>query len=538
MSLDRLRGLLLAAAMAVQCSHSDPTLASDKLKTNGERHPMKKLRILCLHGYHGSAAILRGQMAPLADGMDSLAEFITVDAPSLASGDFGWWHAVANENAGDDEDPGVGPGAKYYKGWKRTRDGIVSIFAQQGPFDGVFGFSQGAALTGLLVGLRAPDGKATEAKPLVFDFAVMTGGFPSIDTGLARMYHDKESYDLPSVHIIGRSDYIVSREVSLSLASRFKDPIILEHSGGHVVAGTLEVRRRFKSFLEEMLRRNQPRVGSGPAVPVAEIIRQSIEVPLWPGRSHPAMKLVFPKVPSKEPWPAMLVFQGGAYATCMGSGGGSAEWAAEQGMVGIRVEYGTRGTDEAYPANYSDAARAMRLVRSRAAEWGIDAKKIGLMGFSAGGHLASLLSTQPDLYRNPADDLAGSVSARPDLLVLAYPVISFVDGYSPGAFVGSAENFFGRGGLGESLRREFSNELHVDAKHPPVFIWTTQDDGLVPYTHSQLFAEACKRAQVPVVYKLYPHGPHGMGLALGQPGEVGQWTSLLMRWVRDQWGML
>lgn len=234
----------------------------------------------------------------------------------------------------------------------------------------------------------------------------------------------------------------------------------------------------------------------------------------------------------------MLVFQGGAYANCNGSGGGSAEWVAEHGMVGIRVEYGTRGTDEFFPANYSDAARAVRLVRDRAAEWGVDARRVGVMGFSAGGHLASLLSTQPDLYRNQQDELAGRVSARPDLVVLAYPVISFVAGYSPGAFVGSVENFFGRGGLSESLRREFSNELHVDEKHPPVFIWTTREDGLVPYTHSQLFVEACQRARVPVEYELYPRGPHGLGLALGVAGEVGQWTSLLLVWLTGQWGPL
>jgi acetyl esterase/lipase len=527
-------GLILAAALAVQCCRSDPAAEPLKMKTRTESEPMKKLRILCLHGYHGSAGVLRDQMASLAGGMDSLAEFVYIDAPSLAAGDFGWWHAVAHENAPDEEDPGVGPGQKHYKGWNRTREAIVSVFSRQGPFDGVFGFSQGAALTGLLTGLRAPDGKPTAAKPLAFDFAVMAGGFLGIDTVLARMYGDGGSYDLPSAHIIGRSDFIVPPEDSRRLAGKFKDPLILEHAGGHVIAGTPEIRKRFASFLEDMLRRKRTR-GGPEAVPGSMPVSQSIEVPLWPGRAHPAMKVVFPKAGGPGPRRAMLVFQGGAYAGCMGSGGGSAEWAAEQGMVGIRVEYGTRSTDKAYPENYSDAARAVRLVRSKAAEWGIDPKRIGAMGYSAGGHLVSLLSTQPDLYRHPGDDLAEAISARPDLVVLAYPVISFVDGYSPGAFVGSAENFFGHGGLGESLRRGFSNELHVDAKHPPVFIWTTRDDGLVPYTHSQLFAEACRRAKVPVAYTLYSHGPHGMGLAIGA-GEAGEWTSLLLAWLKGQWG--
>ncbi|HEY1532723.1 MAG TPA: hypothetical protein VGF76_01850, partial [Polyangiaceae bacterium] len=88
----------------------------------------------------------------------------------------------------------------------------------------------------------------------------------------------------------------------------------------------------------------------------------------------------------------------------------------------------------------------------------------------------------------------------------------------------------------EGLRRQFSNELQVSPGHPPVFLWTTDDDALVPSTHAKLFAEACRRAKVPVVFNLYPHGPHGMGLALGQGGEVGQWTNLLLEWLKQCWG--
>jgi predicted esterase len=107
---------------------------------------MQKLRILCLHGYHGSADVLRGQMTTLTDGMDPLAEFVQVNAPSLASGDFGWWHAVRDEKSTNNEDPGVGPGAARYEGWALTCRWVVSVFKREGPFDGVFGFSQGAAL--------------------------------------------------------------------------------------------------------------------------------------------------------------------------------------------------------------------------------------------------------------------------------------------------------------------------------------------------------------------------------------------------------
>src|SRR5205814_8116557 len=142
---------------------TEPASAEDK-------EPMSRLRILCLHGYHGSAATLRSQMAALVSGLDSLAEFVCSDAPSLAAGDFGWWHASTDPKVAAHEDPGVGGGTKYYVGWQRTRDEIVRVFTTLGPFDGVLGFSQGAALTGLLVGLRAPDGKPTAAQPLSFDF--------------------------------------------------------------------------------------------------------------------------------------------------------------------------------------------------------------------------------------------------------------------------------------------------------------------------------------------------------------------------------
>jgi len=203
-------------------------------------------------------------------------------------------------------------------------------------------------------------------------------------------------------------------------------------------------------------------------------------------------------------------------------------------MLGVEVAYRTRATGDAYPANYADAARAMRLVRQRAAEWGIDPNRVGALGFSAGGHLASLLSTQPKLHIERADDLAAHIHARPDFVILAYPVISFVEGYSPGAFVSSAENFFGRRDLDEELRTGFSNELHVTADHSPVFIWTTADDALVPAEHSRRFVEACRRANTPVAFELFAHGPHGMGLALAQPGEVGTWTHRALAWLRNR----
>jgi acetyl esterase/lipase len=247
------------------------------------------------------------------------------------------------------------------------------------------------------------------------------------------------------------------------------------------------------------------------------------------------MQVFLPASPRSMPMPALLVFRGGAYSTSFGSGDGAAEWAASHGLAGIQVEYRTRATGDSYPASYDDAARAVRLVRRNAGEWGIDPTRIGVLGFSAGGHLASLLSTQPSLHLAPDDDLADRISARPDVVVLAYPVISFVEGYEGGAFLDSAENFLGRRDPSEALRRQFSNELHVDATHPPVFVWTTRDDEIVPFTHAELFARACRSAGVPLVFKLFPHGPHGMGLARDAGSDVATWTSSLLTWLDGQW---
>jgi predicted esterase len=212
---------------------------------------MKRLKILCLHGYNGTADVLRQQMQPLSSGLSELADFTYVTAPSRSVGDFGWWHAVGiGQNA--QQGPGVfASGAIQYKGWNRTQDWMIGVFQQQGPFDGVFGFSQGAALTGLLVGMRTATGKTTSQSPLKFDFAMMVGGFPAVDQSLTSYYDARKSYDLPSVHIIGRSDTIVESDYSLDLARKFKNPLILEHQGGHTIAATPVIRDKVASFLKD-----------------------------------------------------------------------------------------------------------------------------------------------------------------------------------------------------------------------------------------------------------------------------------------------
>jgi hypothetical protein len=183
---------------------------------------MSAMRILCLHGYHGSAAILRSQSAPFAAGLPSNVELVFVDAPSLASGDFGWWH-------------------DGFRGWERTRDWAIDLFAAQ-RFDGVFGFSQGAALAGLLAGLRD-----TVAAPISLDLAIMVGGFTSTAPQHADLFTHKLT--VPSLHVMGRHDGIVPIRDSQLLAQRFLDPVIIEHAGGHVIPDDPAITTRIASFV-------------------------------------------------------------------------------------------------------------------------------------------------------------------------------------------------------------------------------------------------------------------------------------------------
>jgi hypothetical protein len=200
---------------------------------------MHAIRLLCLHGYHGSGEILSRQLAPLVRDLEVPVEFRYVDAPSLAQGDFGWWH-------------------QNFRGWERTRDWAVEVFDREPRFDGVLGFSQGAALTALLVGLRAPDGRVSERKPLSFDFAMMASGFLSDSPMHADLLADQDSFALPSLHMMSRSDPIVAPADSRVLAARFPAPTVVEHSGGHVLASTPPVREKVSRFLADMATRHLP----------------------------------------------------------------------------------------------------------------------------------------------------------------------------------------------------------------------------------------------------------------------------------------
>ena len=249
-----------------------------------------------------------------------------------------------------------------------------------------------------------------------------------------------------------------------------------------------------------------------------------MRIPLW-SELTPHLDVWLPAATTPKRHAAVIVCPGGGYARRADHEGEPfAKLFAEHGFVGAVLHY--RVAPNRHPLPLADGCRAVRLVRHMAADLNIAPHRIALMGFSAGGHLASTVATQPDLHREPADDLAGKISARPDRLILGYPVISFTTKYH----AGSAENLLGRDAP-LSARRQVSNELHVTAQNPPAFLFHTADDPAVPVENSLNFAAACAAQQVPVALHVFAHGRHGVGMASDDP-VLRRWTELLLDWLK------
>jgi len=185
------------------------------------------------------------------------------------------------------------------------------------------------------------------------------------------------------------------------------------------------------------------------------------------------------------------------------------------------------GCSEPWHAPLDDARRAMRIVRHTAGTWNIDAGKIGIMGFSAGGHLASTLGTQFDRGNQAAQDPVERESCRPDFMVLMYPVISFVDAAT---HAGSREALMGKSPEA-ALVASFSSELQVRPDTPPTFLVHASDDQTVPVRNSLLMYDALHGKGIPVEMHILTEGGHGFGLGLGNP-HVNSWTENLRLWLR------
>ena len=182
-----------------------------------------------------------------------------------------------------------------------------------------------------------------------------------------------------------------------------------------------------------------------------------------------------------------------------------------------------------HPIELGDAQRALRLVRHRAPELGVRPDRIGMMGFSAGGHLTATAGTRFDAGSPDAPDPIDRASSRPDFLILGYPVISFDPAVT---HAGSVRNLLGEN-PDPTMIELLSNERHVTADTPPAFLFHTTADTGVPAENSVRFYLALKKAKVPAEMHIFENGPHGVGLALGDPA-LSAWPTLLANWMRGR----
>lgn len=227
--------------------------------------------------------------------------------------------------------------------------------------------------------------------------------------------------------------------------------------------------------------------------------------------------------------PGIVVLPGGGYGgLAMGHEGHEiARWMNSLGISAFICDYRHRGKGYGHPAPSTDASRAIRTVRARADEFGVDPERIGVIGFSAGGHLASTVSTHFDEGASGDSDPIQRVSSRPDFAILCYPVIAFGEPFTHG---GSQRNLLGDNPDPE-LVRKLSNEKQVSKRNPPTFLWHTGDDAAVPVQNSIVFYLALQRAGVPAELHVYETGRHGLGLAKNVPG-ASNWPQEAAAWLK------
>ncbi len=258
---------------------------------------------------------------------------------------------------------------------------------------------------------------------------------------------------------------------------------------------------------------------------------------LWPGKApgalgdadedRPTITLYSPSS-QHDPATAVIVFPGGGYSYLATNHEGRqiANWLNSLGIVAFVVRY-RLGPRYHHPVELGDAQRAIRLVRSRAKEFGVLPDKIGVIGFSAGGHLVSTAETHFDAGDPQAQDPIDRVSSRPDFAILAYPVISFVADYS---HQGSWQNLLGKD-ANLDVRRALSNEFNVTPQTPPTFLFSSSTDTVVPPENSVAFYLALRKANVPAELHIFEKASHGVGLDLDDP-SVGEWNKLAIHWLR------
>lgn len=244
-----------------------------------------------------------------------------------------------------------------------------------------------------------------------------------------------------------------------------------------------------------------------------------------PGQLKDASTLTPYVLDTGKPTSCVIVFPGGGYyVRADHEAEPIALWLNSIGLSAFVLNY--RVFPYTHPSPLIDAQRAIRFVRANASKWNIDPSRIGIIGFSAGGHLASTAGTHYDSGNAASPDPVERVSCRPDAMVLCYPVITLGDFRHDGskmALLGKDAN--------DALIRNLSNETQVSPDTPPAFLFHTADDNVVPVENSLLFAHSMSCNKVPCELHVFPHGPHGVGLA-SDDTVLSQWTTLCANWLK------
>jgi acetyl esterase/lipase len=262
-------------------------------------------------------------------------------------------------------------------------------------------------------------------------------------------------------------------------------------------------------------------------------------VPLWDGPAPqsqgttpndiPTLTVFLPENAGK-PAAAIVICPGGGYAGLAFEHEGTNEgaWFQKKGVAAFVLKYRLPVNGYRHPVPLMDAQRAIRLVRSHAADWKIDPAKIGIMGFSAGGHLASTEETHFDAGNAQAPDPVDKLSCRPDFAVLVYAVISMQDGVT---HQGSKLNLLGPN-PDPALVKNLSNETQVTTQTPPTVLVHAEDDGAVPIENSRLMFAALQKAGVPSVLQEYPPGGHGFGFGNKPDNSPPGWLDKAYDWLQ------
>jgi acetyl esterase/lipase len=270
---------------------------------------------------------------------------------------------------------------------------------------------------------------------------------------------------------------------------------------------------------------------------------QRVTEPLWPGTPPLSTfngegdipQLIITKVVSSQPTAAVVILPGGGYnGHAMDHEGYQvADWLSSLGVTSAICTYRLRGKGNdgqgyGHPVPMMDAQRAIQSLRARAKELNVDPNRIGVIGFSAGGHLGSTVSTHFAEVDETSDDPIARVPSRPDFSILCYPVIAFGKPYT---HVGSQRNLIGPE-PDPALLASLSNATQVSEQTPPSFLFHTAEDTVVPVQNSLDYFLACQEQHVPAELHVFPTGRHGVGLAKNLPG-ASQWPGLCERWLRE-----